>query len=350
MPKTINIGKRTVGAGYPVYIVAELSANHNQDFNQAVKLVHAAKKAGVDAVKVQTYTADTLTIQSDKDYFRIKNGTPWMGRTLYDLYEEANMPWDWQPKLKTIANELGLDFFSTGFDASSVDFLESIDVPVHKIASFEIVDIPLIEKMAQTKKPLIVSTGMASMEEIREAVDAAKAAGAQQIALLKCTSAYPADFKDMNLRSIVQLVEKFNLPVGLSDHSLNPLVPLTAVALGACIIEKHLTLSRSVPGPDIAFSLEPSKLKELVASIRVVESSLGSKDCCTQDCEKASVVLRRSVFVVKDMKAGDFFTSDNLRSIRPAYGLSPKYLKECLGKRASRDIARGTPLSWDLIA
>ncbi len=350
MAHSIKIGKRLIGAGFPVYIVAELSANHNKDFNQAVKLIHAAKDAGVDAVKVQTYTADTLTLQSDKEFFKIKEGSPWSGRTLYDLYSETNMPWEWQPKLKTIANELGLDFFSTGFDFSSVDFLERMDVPVHKIASFEIVDIPLIEKMGRTKKPLIISTGMASIQEIKEAVSAAKEAGAQQIALLKCTSAYPADFKDMNLRSIPQLAKKFKVPIGLSDHTLNPIVAVTAVALGACIIEKHLTLSRQIPGPDSGFSLEPSELKELVMSIRIVEGSLGSKECRLRDCEKSSLVFRRSLFIVKDMKGGDQFSSDNVRSIRPAYGLPPKYLKDCLGKRASRNIEKGTPLSWDLIS
>jgi pseudaminic acid synthase len=350
MAHSIKIGKRLIGAGFPVYIVAELSANHNKDFNQAVKLIHAAKDAGVDAVKVQTYTADTLTLQSDKEFFKIKEGSPWSGRTLYDLYSETNMPWEWQPKLKTIANELGLDFFSTGFDFSSVDFLELMDVPVHKIASFEIVDIPLIEKMVRTKKPLIISTGMASIQEIKEAVSAAKETGAQQIALLKCTSAYPADFKDMNLRSIPQLAEKFKVPIGLSDHTLNPIVAVTAVALGACIIEKHLTLSRRILGPDSGFSLEPSELKELVMSIRIVEGSLGSKDCCLQDCEKSSLAFRRSLFIVKDMKGGDQFSSYNVRSIRPAHGLPPKYLKDCLGKRASRNIEKGTPLSWDLIS
>jgi pseudaminic acid synthase len=350
MTHLININKKSIGVGFPVYIVAELSANHNQEFDQAVKLIQAAKEAGVDAVKVQTYTADTLTLQSDKEFFKIKEGTPWSGRTLYDLYREANMPWEWQPKLKVIANELGLDFFSTVFDVSSVDFLEDMNVPVHKVASFELVDIPLIERIAQTKKPLIISTGMATFEEIVEAVSAAKKAGAEEIALLKCTSAYPASPKDMNLRAIPYLAKAFRVPVGLSDHTLNSAVSVAAVALGACIIEKHLTLSRGIPGPDSGFSLEPTEFKELVEDIRLVESSLGSKECCIQDCEKSSRDLRRSLFVVKNMKAGDQFTLDNVRSIRPAYGLSPKYLKDCLGKRASKDIDRGTPLSWDLVS
>lgn len=349
MTHLININKRPIGVGFPVYIVAELSANHNQDFDQAVKLIHAAKAAGADAVKVQTYTADTLTLESDKDFFVIKNGTPWDGRTLYDLYREANMPWEWQPRLKVIANELGLDFFSTAFDESAVNFLEQMDVPAHKIASFEIVDIPLIERIAQTNKPLIISTGMATFAEIKEAVSAAKKAGAEQIALLKCTSAYPANPKEMNLRAIPYLAKTLKVPVGVSDHTLNSAVSLAAVALGACIVEKHLTLSRSIPGPDSGFSLEPSEFKELVEAIRLVESSLGSEKCCIQDCEKSSRVFRRSLFVVKDMTTGDRFTLDNVRSIRPAYGLSPKYLKDFLGKQASKDIERGTPLSWNLI-
>ena len=321
-----------------------------RDFDQAVKLIYAAKEAGVDAVKVQTYTADTMTLKSDKEFFKIKEGTPWSGRTLYDLYQEASMPWEWQPKLKTIANELGLDFFSTSFDISSLDFLENMNVPVHKVASFELVDIPLIKAIAQTKKPLFISTGMATFEEISEAVLAAREAGATEIVLLKCTSSYPACSNEMNLRAIPYLAKTFEVPVGLSDHSLNPEVSVASIALGACIIEKHLTLSRDIPGPDSGFSLEPAEFKQLVEDLRLVESSLGSEVCCTQNCEKSSRAFRRSIFVVKDMKAGDIFTPDNIRSIRPAYGLSPKYLKDCFGKRAAKDIDRGTPLSLDLIS
>ena len=350
MTNYIHIGKRIIGTGRPVYIVAELSANHNQDFDQAVKLIHAAKEAGVDAVKVQTFTADTMTLKSDKEYFKIKEGTPWSGRTLYDLYREASMPWEWQPKLKIIANDLGLDFFSTSFDISSLDFLEDMNVPIHKVASFELVDIPLIKAMAKTKKPLFISTGMATLEEISEAVLAAKEVGATEIVLLKCTSSYPACSNEMNLRAIPYLAKTFDVPVGLSDHSLNPEVSVASIALGACIIEKHLTLSRDIPGPDSGFSLEPAEFKQLVENLRVVESSLGSEVCCTQDCEKSSRAFRRSIFVVKDMKAGDFFTPENIRSIRPAYGLSPKYLKDCLGKRAAKDIDMGTPLSLDLVS
>jgi pseudaminic acid synthase len=350
MSNYIHIGKRVIGAGLPAYIVAELSANHNQSFDQAVKLILAAKEAEVDAVKVQTYTADTMTLKSDKEFFKIKEGTPWSGRTLYDLYQKASMPWEWQPKLKIIAKELGLDFFSTSFDISSLDFLEDMNVPIHKVASFELVDIPLIKAIAQTKKPLFISTGMATFEEISEAVLAAREAGATEIALLKCTSSYPACSNEMNLRAIPYLSKMFEVPVGLSDHSLNPEISIASIALGACIIEKHLTLSRDIPGPDSDFSLEPAELKQLVGDLRLIESSLGSEVCCTQNCEKSSRVFRRSIFVVKDMKAGDLFTADNLRSIRPADGLSPKYLKNCFGKRAAKDIDRGTPLSWELVS
>jgi len=250
----IEIGEKKVGPEQRVYIVAEMSANHNQDFDQAVELLKAAKEAGADAVKLQTYTPDTLTIRSDKEYFRIGKGTLWEGKTLYELYSEAYMPWEWQPKLKKIADEIGIDLFSTAFDPTAVDFLEDMGVPVHKVASFEIVDIPLIEKMARTGKPLIISTGMAMLDEIEEAVQAARKAGATQIALLKCTSAYPAPPEEMNLRTIPHLTEAFHVPVGLSDHTLGIAVPVAAVALGACIVEKHFTLSRDIPGPDSAFS------------------------------------------------------------------------------------------------
>jgi len=346
----IEINGRRVGNQYPVYIVAELSANHNQNFEQAVALIHAAKEAGADAVKLQTYTPDTLTIPSDKEYFRIGGGTLWDGRTLYDLYGEAYMPWEWQPKLKEIADEIGIDLFSTAFDPTAVDFLEQMGVPVHKVASFEIVDIPLIEKMARTGKPLIISTGMATLGEIEEAVQAARRAGATQIALLKCTSAYPAPPEEMNLRTIPHMAEAFSVPVGLSDHTLGIAVPVAAVALGACIVEKHFTLSRDIPGPDSAFSLEPHELKAMVEAIRTVEKALGEVHYGVSEREAQSRIFRRSLFVVRDMRAGEVFTDENVRSIRPGYGLPPKYLPEILGRRTVRDVEKGTPLSWDLIA
>jgi len=346
----IEVGKRRIGSGEPVYIVAEMSANHNQDFNRAVKIIEAAKEAGADAVKLQTYSPDTHTIQSDKEYFRIGKGSLWESKTLYELYSEAYMPWEWQPKLKKIADEIGIDLFSTASVPAAVDFLEEMEVPVHKVASFEIVDIPLIEKMASTGKPLIISTGMATLSEIEEAVQAARKAGATQIALLKCTSAYPAPPEEMNLRTIPHLAQAFNVPVGLSDHSFGIAVPVAAVALGACIIEKHFTLSRDVPSPDSAFSLEPHEFEEMVDAIRVAEKALGEVHYEVSEKESKSRVFRRSLFVVKDMKAGDVFTEENVRSIRPGYGLPPKFLKEVLGRRAARDIKHGTPLSWDLIS
>ena len=268
--KPVKIGNRFIGPGHPVYIVAELSANHRQDYDEAVRLIHAAKDTGADAVKLQTYTPDTMTIDIDLELFRHGKGSLWAGRTLYDLYTEAYTPWEWQPKLKKIANDLGLDLFSTAFDPSAVDFLEEMGVPVHKVASFEIVDIALIEKMARTGKPLIISTGMATLAEIEEAVQTARNAGATQIALLKCTSAYPAPPEEMNLRTIPHLAQAFDVPVGLSDHSLGIAVPVAAVALGACIVEKHFTLSRDDTGPDSAFSLEPREFKKMVTAINGV--------------------------------------------------------------------------------
>ncbi|ABU56892.1 pseudaminic acid synthase [Roseiflexus castenholzii] len=349
MSTYITIKDRHIGKSSPVYIIAEISANHNQDFDQAVRIVHAAKDAGADAVKLQTYIPDTLTIRSDKECFRIKSGTLWDGRTLYDLYSEAYTPWEWQPKLKTIANEIGIDLFSTAFDPTAVDFLEEMDVPAHKVASFEIVDIPLIEKMARTGKPLIISTGMATLGEIEEAVQSARNAGATQIALLKCTSSYPALPEEMNLRTIPHLAEAFGVPVGISDHTLGIAVPITAVALGACIVEKHLTLSRAIPGPDSSFSLEPHEFSAMVKAIRTVEKALGKVQYGVSGREMGSRVFRRSLFVIKDMKAGEMFSLENVRSIRPGHGLSPKYLDEILGRKAAKDIERGTPLSWDLI-
>lgn len=347
--KGFRLGNRQVGPGWPVYIVAEMSANHNQDFDQAVQLIKAAKEAGADAVKLQTYTPDTLTINSDREQFRLGDETLWRGKTLYQLYSETYMPWEWQPKLKAIANDLGLDLFSTAFDPSAVDFLEEMGVPAHKVASFEIVDIPLIEHMARTGKPLIISTGMATLAEIEEAVQAARRAGATQIALLKCNSAYPAPAEEMNLRTIPHLAEAFHVPVGLSDHTLGIAVPVAAVALGACIIEKHFTLSRSIPGPDSAFSLEPAELKAMVEAIRLAEKALGEVHYGVSEREAKSRVFRRSLFVVKDMKAGEVFTKENVRSIRPSHGLPPKFLGEVLGRHAAHDIKRGTPLEWGMI-
>lgn len=344
----MNIRNRQIGAGHPVYIVAEMSANHNQDFDQAVKIIKAAKESGADAVKLQTYTPDTLTIDCDNDCFKIKE-TIWQGKNLYQLYGEAFTPWEWQPRLKEIADELGLDFFSTPFDATSVDFLEDMEVPVHKVASFELVDFALLEKIGATGKPVIMSTGMATLAEIDEAVSTLREAGTNEFALLKCTSAYPAPPEEMNLRTIPHLADAFNVPVGLSDHSMGIALPVAAVALGATIVEKHFTLSRSRPGPDSSFSLEPNEFKEMVGAIRQTEKALGRVQYELTEKERHSRVFRRSLFVVKDMDAGEKFSSENVRSIRPGHGLAPKYLEVVLGKKVTANVERGTPLSWDLV-
>jgi N-acetylneuraminate synthase len=346
----VSIAGRRISAEDPVYIVAEMSANHNQDLDQAAEIISAAKLAGADAIKLQTYTPDTLTIDCDNEYFRIGKGTIWEGRTLYDLYGEAYTPWEWQPKLKEFANDQGLDLFSAPFDPTAVDFLEEMEVPVYKVASFEIVDLALIQRVAQTRKPIIMSTGMATLAEIDEAVRTAREAGATQIALLKCTSAYPAPPDGMNLHTISHLAEAFGLPVGLSDHTLGIAVPVAAVALGACIVEKHLTLSRDIPGPDSAFSLEPHDFGQMVEAIRVAEKALGEVRYRVTEQEEASRVFRRSLFVVEDVKAGELFTEQNVRSIRPGYGLHTRYLDNIIGRCAGQDIERGTPLNWTHVA
>jgi pseudaminic acid synthase len=344
----IVIGERKVGVRQPIYVVAELSANHNRNFDKAVQIIHAAKEAGADAVKLQTYTADTITIVSDRPEFRIR-GTVWDERYLHDLYGEAYTPWEWHAGLQSAAHDQGMHFFSSAFDATAVDFLENLDVPVHKIASFELVDIPLIQKMASTGKPLIMSTGMATVEEIEEAMTAAQQAGALEIALLKCTSAYPAEPEEMNLRTIPELSRRFKVPIGLSDHTMGVAVPVAAVALGACIIEKHLTLSRSEPGPDSAFSLEPHEFKAMVDAVRIAEKALGEVHFGVNEKEAGSRIFRRSLFVVQDVKDGEPFTTQNVRSIRPGHGLHPRHLQEVLGRPAACDIERGTPLNWDLV-
>src|SRR5580698_5225829 len=350
MTKTeINIGNHRIGPAQPVYVIAELSANHNQNFETAVRILQAAAQAGADAVKLQTYTPDTITIRSAQEGFRIGGGTLWDGRTLYELYGEAYTPWEWQPKLKQVADDLGMDLFSSAFDPTAVDFLEEMHVPAHKLASCELVDIPLIQKMARTGKPLIMSTGMATVEEIEEAVQTARQAGATEIALLKCTSAYPAPAKEMNLRTIPEMARRFGVPVGLSDHTMGIAAPVAAVVLGACIIEKHLTLSRATPGPDSGFSLEPHEFKALVVAVRTTENALGEVHFGLSDKEEALRSFRRSLFVVEDVKRGETFTMANVRSIRPGYGLHTRHLGEILGKQAVRDIERGTPLSWDLV-
>ncbi|EDP74907.1 Sialic acid synthase [Hydrogenivirga sp. 128-5-R1-1] len=332
-----------------IFIVAELSANHAQDLNLAKETIYAMREAGADAVKVQTYRPDTVTIDSDKDYFLIKQGTLWDGQSFYKLYENAYMPWEWHHELKELAEKLGLVFFSTPFDKSAVDFLEDLNVPIYKIASFEITDIPLIEYVASKGKPVIISTGIATLSDIEEAVNACRRMGNDQIVLLKCVSAYPAPLEDVNLRTIPNMAETFGCPVGLSDHTLGISVPIAAVALGAKVIEKHFILSKDIDSPDREFSLTPEEFKEMVQAIRDVEKALGKVSYELTEKMKRGREFARSLFVVKDVKKGEVFTEENVRSIRPGYGLHPKHLKDILGRRARKDIEKGTPLSWDLI-
>ncbi len=340
-------GKR-VGGDEPVFVIAELSANHNQNYDLAVETIRAAKEAGADAVKFQTYTADTITIDADNEYFRIK-GTLWDGKTLYDLYREAYTPWDWQPKLKKIAEDLGLVCFSTPFDKTAVDFLESMEVPAYKVASFEITDIPLVEYIALRGKPVIISTGVAELCDIGEVVDACRKCGNNQIALLKCTSAYPAPPEEANLMTIPNMADTFKTVVGLSDHTLGVVTPVAAVALGAKIIEKHLILDRRRGGPDAVFSLEPDEFRMMVSSIRETEKAVGEVNYQISDNVKMNRMFCRSLFVVRDVRSGEELTESNVRSIRPGYGLPPKYMKSITGKRFKKNAKKGTPLSWDMI-
>lgn len=348
-PAVIEINGRRIGPGCPTYIVAEMSCNHHQSFDRAVEIIKAAKQAGADAVKLQTYTPDTITLDCDESTFQIPFDNPWGGQTLYSLYREAYTPWEWQPKLKEIAADLGLDLFSSPFDPSAVEFLEQMEVPAYKVASFEIVDIPLIERIARTGKPIIMSTGMATLAEIEDAVLAARSGGARDLALLKCVSAYPARPEAMNLRTIPHLSEALNVPVGLSDHTLGIMVPVAAMTLGACIVEKHFTLSRSILSADAAFSLEPDEFRAMVEAVRTAEAALGEVRYGPSEEEERSRIFRRSLYAVCDIKAGEPFTTDNVRSIRPGYGLPPKFLSEVLRARAVKDIRRGAALTWGLI-
>lgn len=348
MAKVINLGNKQIGNNN-VFIVAELSANHLHNFDNAVKLIKEAAKAGVDAVKLQTYTADTITINCKNDYFKIKQGTLWDNKTFYDLYKEAYTPWEWQPKLKRIAEEEGLICFSSPFDKTAVDFLEDMNVEVYKVASFEITDIPLIEYIASKGKPVIMATGIATLADIQEAVNACKRMGNKQIALLKCTSAYPAPLEEVNLKTIPNLTETFGVVPGLSDHTLGICVPIAAVSLGAKIVEKHFTLCRADGGPDAAFSLEPDELRQMVKSIRKVEKALGEVSYELTDKMKKSREFSRSLFVVKDVKKGEIFTKDNVKSIRPGFGLHTRYYNDILGKKAKTDLDKGTPMKWELV-
>lgn len=349
MNHEIKIGNRVLNNDSQTYIIAEMSGNHNMDYNRAVKIVEAAKEAGADAIKLQTYTADTITLNSDAPCFQITQGTLWDGTTLHKLYEEAYTPWDWQPKLKELANSLGMDCFSSPFDFTSVDFLEKMDVPAYKIASFEITDVPLIKKVAETGKPVIISTGIATVEDIELALKTCKEAGNENVILLKCSSAYPAPYESINLNTMVDMAEKFGCIMGLSDHTMGCAVSIAAVAMGAKVIEKHLTLARADGGVDAAFSMEPQEFKEMVEGIRNVEKAKGIVSYDLTDKQKSQRTFSRSLFIAADIKAGELLTPDNLRSVRPANGLHTKYYEELLGRKVVRDCKYGEPMSWDMV-
>lgn len=333
-----------------IFVIAELSANHNHNIDIAMETISAIKESGADAVKIQTYTADTITINCDNEHFQINDGTLWDGRTLYDLYQEAYTPWEWHDRLRDYVESLGMIFFSTPFDKTAVDFLETKNVPIYKIASFEITDIPLIEYTASKKKPMIISTGIAKIQEIQDAVEACRRGGNYDITLLKCTSSYPAPIEEANLRTMVNMRETFGVKVGLSDHTLGSDVAVAAAALGAEVIEKHFILDRSIGGPDAAFSMEPSEFKNMVDSIRNVEKALGEIKYDVSDSVKNSRKFSRSLFVVADVNEGDIISEWNVKSIRPGGGLSPKYFNKVKGKKFSFSAKKGTPLSWQLIS
>lgn len=349
--KNISIAGRQIGLGYPPYVIAEMSGNHKGDLGRALQLLECAKAAGVDAVKLQTYTADTLTIDHDADDFKVRGGL-WDGYTLHQLYQEAHTPWEWHPKLFAKGRELGLTIFSTPFDETAVSFLEDLEAPAYKIASFEANDLTLVRRVAATGKPLIISTGMATMDEIAETVHEARAAGARDLILLHCVSGYPSLPSEANLRTIQHMADALSVLVGLSDHSMGINVPLAAVALGAVVVEKHFTLARADGGPDAAFSLEADELAALVEGCRTAWDALGRVTYDRKESEKGNLVFRRSLYVIQDISAGERFTEWNVRSIRPGYGMAPKYLREILGRCALKDLKRGDPLlptviDWD---
>ncbi len=350
IPPIISIAGRQIGEGQPCFIIAELSANHGHKLSSALELIDAAADAGADAIKLQTYRADTITLDSDAPYFQIRKGTAWEGRRLYELYEEAHTPWEWHAELFAAARKRGMICFSSPFDATAVDFLEGLGCPAYKIASFEVVDHGLIRKAAGTGKPLIISTGMASEIEVEEAVTVARNGGAKGVALLKCVSAYPAPAAEMNLRTIPYLAERFKCPAGLSDHTLGIAVPVTSVALGGAIIEKHLTIRRSDGGPDSHFSLEPDEFKAMVEGVRIAEQARGNACFDLTPSQVPSSQFRRSLFVASNIAEGEVFTEANIRSVRPGDGLPPKHLDAILGKRAACALSHGTPLRWEHVA
>ncbi|MCB1136433.1 MAG: pseudaminic acid synthase [Chlamydiia bacterium] len=341
-------GPRRVGLDAPTFVIAEMSANHLGSFERACALVRAAAEAGADAIKLQTYTADSMTIDCEADPFQVKINDAWKGKTLYALYQQAHTPWSWHRPLKELAEELGIIFFSTPFDSSAVDLLEELETPLYKVASLEINYVQLLRQIGAKKKPVIISRGLASPQDIQLAIDTLYGAGATAVTVLHCVSAYPAQASDMHLSTIPELMQRFHCVAGLSDHSLCRSVPVTAVALGARVIEKHLTLARSDGGPDAAFSLEPGEFKTMVQDIRECEASLGTPFIHGEN-EKAHSPFRRSVMVVRDIAVGETFTEENLRVIRPGFGLEPKELDSLLGKKAAVPLARGTPTTWDIV-
>jgi len=332
-----------------VYIIAELSANHGHDIEIATKTIKSAKEAGADAIKIQTYTADTITIDCDNEYFQIKQGTVWDGMNLYKLYQQAYTPWAWHKELFDYAKEIGITIFSSPFDKTAVDLLEGLGTPAYKVASFEITDIPLIKYMAEKGKPMIISTGIATIGEIQEAIETCRKVGNEDITILRCTSSYPAPYEEMNLLTIPNMKETFGVNVGLSDHSMGSTVALGAVALGAKVIEKHVILDRSIGGPDASFSMEMNEFKQMVQEIRKLEKALGRVNYELSEKSINSRTFSRSLFFVEDIKKGQKITEKNMRSIRPGYGLHPRYYEEILDKVASKDIEKGTPVKWDLI-
>lgn len=349
MNKTLKIGNYTIDEHSRTMVVAELSANHNQDYNRAIEIIHAAKEAGADAIKLQTYTADTITIDCDNEYFQLNRGTMWDGITLHELYKEAYTPWEWQPRLMEEANKLGLECFSSPFDLTSVDFLEEMKVPAYKIASYEINDIPLIRKIARLKKPIIFATGIAYEEDIERALNVCKEEGNEDIILLKCVSAYPTPYSEVNLKVMQYLSEKYDCLTGLSDHTMGYTVAVGAAALGARMVEKHLTLKRSDGGADGAFSMEPQEFKAMVDNIRIIEDALGSKEYKLTEKQITERKGSRSLFVVEDIKKGEVITPSNVRSIRPGVGMHTMYYEEILGKTVNRDLKRGTPMDFTFI-
>jgi len=343
---SIHIAERRIAADEPPYIIAELSANHNGKLETALKIIEEAKKSGADAVKLQTYTADTITLNSDADEFRIKGGL-WDGRTLYDLYQEAHMPWDWHKPLFDHARNLGITIFSSPFDNTAVDLLEDLNAPAYKIASFEAVDLPLIKYVATTGKPMIISTGMANIEEIQEAIETAREGGCKELAILHCVSGYPAPAADYNLRTIPDLIERFGLVTGLSDHTLDNTTAITSVALGASIIEKHFTLDRNGGGPDDSFSLEPTELAALCRDSKTAWHALGKVDYEQKSSEQGNIKFRRSLYFVKNLKAGETITADSIRSVRPGFGIKPKYYEQLIGKKVTQDVLANTAVSFE---